>query len=221
MKFRQFVGEEKVEEIQKKIKKKKVVQTNLGFTEEEFLKNVLRENPDGSKINDIESYLGYGLSKKALKRIFDYIKSWLIRYKIPFEAVNPYLTIYSLSNISSISVLIRKIKKEKKGKIYLPLGTLTVVSNNEKDFPRSLRHIEPKQGKDYLVLDYIPNIEYHTFLEKVFDDLNIKIIDRYCHVKLFEIESNIVKPIFYEQMMYSAPMLPNLRLGNTGLIRRK
>jgi hypothetical protein len=215
MKFREFVGEKKVREVRKKI-----VQTNIGPTEAEFLKKVARENPDGTKINNIETYLGYGLSKKTLKRAFDYIKSWLIRYDVPFEAVNPYLTVYLLNNLPSTSVLIKKIKKEKKGMLYKPLGTLTVISNDERVFPRSAQHIETETGIDYLVLDYMPNNKHHTILEQSFNDLNIDVVDRFCHVRLFEIESGIVGPEFYERMMYSAPFLPTLRLGNIGLIRR-
>lgn len=215
MKFREFVGEKKVREVRKKI-----VKTKIGPTEADFLKNVARENPDGSKRNFTESYLGYGLSKRVLKRPFDYIKSWLIRYDIPFEAVNPYLTVYLLRNLPSTSILIKTIKKEKKGMVYKPLGTLTVISNNEKVFPRSPQHVEPENGKDYLVLDYVPNMKHHAILEQAFIRMNIEVLDRFCYVKLFEVESGIVGPEFYEQMMYSAPPLPSLRLGNIGLIRR-
>jgi hypothetical protein len=215
MKFREFVGEKKAKEV-----KKRIVQTKLGPTEAEFLKVVARENPDGTKRNFIETYFGYGLSKKILKRPFDYIKSWLIRYDVPFEPVNPYLTTYLLRNLPSTSELIKNVKKLKKGVVYNPLGTLTVISNDEKIFPRSPQHYEPDHGKDYLVLDYVPNMTHVAAEIKAFNDLNIDVIDRFCHVKLFEVESGIVGPTFYEQMMYGAPPLPKLRLGNIGLIRR-
>jgi len=216
MKFREFVGEKKVREVRKKI-----VQTNLGPTEADFLKNVARENPDGIKRNFIETFFGYGLSKRALKRPFDYIKSWLIRYDIPFESVNPYLTAYLLNNLPSASVLIKNVKKLKKGVIYKPLGSLTVISNNEKVFPRSPQHYEPDEGKDYLVLDYIPNMSHVAAELQAFSELNIDVLERFCHVKLFEVESGVVGPTFYHDMMYGCPPLPNLRLGNIGLIRRK
>jgi hypothetical protein len=95
MKFGEYVGHKKTKEI------KKIVETNIGPTEEEFLKTVARENPDGSKINHKEFYLGFGISKKALKRVYDYIKSWFLRYHIPFKSINPYLTLYLLKNLPS------------------------------------------------------------------------------------------------------------------------
>jgi hypothetical protein len=217
MKFREFVGEKKVKEV------KKVVQTNLGPTDAEHLKTVIRENPDGTKIRrrqSVETYFGFGLSKKTLKRTFDYIKSWLIRYEIPFEAVNPYLTVYLLSNLPSVSTVIKNVKNTKRGVLYEPEGTLTVISNDENDFPRRYQ-VEPKENKDYLVLDYRSNDEYEKVLEQVFNDLNIDVVFRYNYVKLFEVERGILKPDFYETMMYSCPRFPNLRLGNVGLIRSK
>jgi hypothetical protein len=57
---------------------KKIVHPNIGSTEEEFLKEVARENPDGSRINTKEFYLGFGISKKDIKRVYDYIKSWFL-----------------------------------------------------------------------------------------------------------------------------------------------
>lgn len=216
MKFREFVGEKKVREV-----KKKIVQTKIGPTDAEFLKNVARENPDGTKRNFIETYFGYGLSKRVLKRPFDYIKSWLLRYDIPFQPVNPYLTVYLLRNLPSTSVLIKNVKKLKKGVVYKPLGTLTIISNDEKVFPRSPQHYEPDEGKDYLVLDYIPDMSHVAAELQAFSDLNIDVLERFCHVKLFEVDSGIIGPKFYEDMMYSCPSLPSLRLGNIGLIRRK
>lgn len=209
------MGEKKVKEV------KKVVQTSIGPTDAEHLKTVIRENPDGSKIRrrqSVETYFGFGLSKKTLKRVFDYIKSWLIRYQIPYEAVNPYLTVYLLNNLPSISVVIKSVKNTKRGVIYKPKGTLTVISNNERDFPRTYQ-VEPYNDKDYLVLDYHRNDEYQKVLEQVFESMNVDVVFDYCYVKLFEIPKGLVRAEFYEDMMYSCPHIPNLRLGNVGLLR--
>jgi uncharacterized short protein YbdD (DUF466 family) len=80
MKFGEYVGHKKTKEI------KKIVQTNIGPTEEEFLKERLQEKIQmvvGSTHK--EFYLGFGISKKTLKRVYDYIKSWFLRYHIPFN----------------------------------------------------------------------------------------------------------------------------------------
>jgi len=193
---------------------KEIVQTNIGPTERGFLEQVAREKP----INSVPTYLGYGLSKKNLKKVFDYIKSWLIRYYIPFESVNPYLTIYLLDNLPKASIFINNIKNSKRGIIYKPKGTITVISNDERNFPRTI-DIEPDDGKDYIVLNYVQDKKYNKLLERVFDSMDVNVLRRFCYVKLFEIESGLFKHKMYEDMMYSCPKIPDLRLGNVGLRR--
>ncbi len=208
------MGEKKAREI------KKIVQTSIGPTEAEFLRIVARETPDGTKIKpqpSNESYLGFGLSKKTLKRVFDYIKSWLIRYDVPFKSINPYLTIYLLDNLPSVTSTVNAIKKSKWGVVYKPYGTVTIISTNEKDYPRNY-DIEGVDGKDYIVLDYKPNIEYTDKLDGVLESMGIEIVSEYCFVKLFEIESGVIDHKVYEDMMYSIPKIPNIKLGKVGLI---
>jgi len=213
VKFREFIGEPKLKKI------RKIVQTNIGQTEADFLRLVARESIDEPIIKpSIEAYLVFGLSKRNLKRVFDYIKSWLIRYNVPYKPINPYLTVYLLNNLPSISsTIINNIKKTKWGVSYEPKGTITVISNNDRDYPRTY-DIEPDEGKDYIVLNYNQNEEYRKKLDDALDDMDI--ISKYFFVKLFEIESGILNHGAYEDMMYSCPMMPNLRLGNVGLIRR-
>lgn len=217
MKFREFVGEKKANEVRRRI-----VNTNLGKTESGFLRKVQRQNPDGSRIDKnqlYETYLGFALSKRNLKRVFDYIKSWLIRYDVPFKSTNPYLTTHLLTNLPSPTIFIQAIKGSKKSMSYKPKGTLTVISNDEKNFPRTIQ-IEP-DDKDYLVLNYYQNKDHFKILERIFDGMDVEIINRFCHVKLFEVESGILNHRMYEDMMYSVPEIPEIRLGNIGLIRRK
>jgi hypothetical protein len=218
VKFREFVGEEKVRKV-----RKKVIQTNIGPTEEDFLKQVLREKPDGSKIkkgSSIEKFLHFGLSKQRLKRVFDYIKSWLIRYDVPFKPLNPCLTLYLLRNLPTNSTLVDKIKKTKSGIVYKPKGTISIVSIDESTFPRPYMNLEGEIGKDYILLDYFPN-EYNLFLEGIMIDMNIKILYDQCYVKLFEIKSEVMTPKLYKDMMFSCPKFPDLKLGNVGLLRSK
>ena len=87
------MGEKKVKEV-----KEKIVQTKIGPTESNFIKTV--EKP--KRKWTVETYLGFSLSKKNLKRVFDYIKSWLIRYNVPFESINPYLTLYLLDELPKV-----------------------------------------------------------------------------------------------------------------------
>jgi hypothetical protein len=205
MKFREFVGEKKAKEV------KRVVKNRVE------IKKIERES--------IETYLGFGISKNNLKRVFDYIKSWLIRYKIPFNSINPYLTLYLLNNLPSVSVFINAVKKTKNKKsiIYKPRGTITIVSSDEKNYPRTY-NMEADLKKDYILLDYIPNMEYNKILEDIFDSMDINIILNQCYVKLFEIErgrKDESRYKMYEDMMYSIPRIPNLKLGNIGLLRKR
>lgn len=189
MKFREYVGEKKLKEV-----KRKIVQTNIDPTEENFLKHVARENN--------ETYFGFGLNKKVLKSVFDYIKSWLIRYDIQFKSINPYLTLYILENLPTYSKIINNVKKTKRGVIYNPLGTITVT------------------GK-YIALNYVKDVTYESKLQDIFDSMGIEIISSSCYVNLFKIESKkTLKNYQFYDMMYSCPKIPYLRLGNIG-IRRK
>jgi len=202
MKFSEYVGHKKTKEI------KKIVDTNIGPTEAEFLRKVSRENPDGSKINDKEFYLGFGISKKALKRVYDYIKSWFLRYHIPFKSINPYLTLYVLRNLpSNKRELIEDIKIAKKDVIFHPdgEGDITFVKSND---------IE-------LRLEYTPCYPFmEDKLENIFKDRNIEIVKEHTYVKLFRMDEMMDEKLV-EDMMYSCPKFPDIRIGHIGLLRRK
>lgn len=191
---------------------KEIVQTNIGPTEKDFLEQVAREIPIKHP-----TYLAYSANRKALKRTFDYIRSWLIRYRVQYKAINPYLTVYLLDNLPKVSILINKIKPLRKGIVYNPKGTITVISSDEKNFPRTI--MEPDPDVDQIVINYIPNMEHRKSLERVFDSMHIRMLDRFCHVKLFEVEKGVLNNRIYEDMMYSCPKFPYLRLGNIGLRR--
>ena len=204
MKFREFVGEKKAKEInnivvvKEIVKKKEIIETNIGPTEKNFFEQVSMENND-------QTYLGFGLSKRNIKRVFDYIKSWLIKYKVSFESVNPYLTVYLLANLpSKKSILIEDIENTKKI-TYEPKGTIKVINYD---------------GMDRILLDYIPNDDYSYILENIFNSLNIYVIKKLCHIELFKIKSGIFTHKMYGDMMYSVPEIPFLKLGNVNLRRK-
>lgn len=201
MKFGEYVGHKKTKEI------KKIVQTNIGPTEADFLKKVARENPDGSRIDNKEFYLGFGISKKALKRVYDYIKSWWLRYHIPFTSINPYLTLYVLRNIpSNKRDFINDIKMAKKDVIYYPEddGDITFLKGNDID----------------VRLEYMYNEYMDDKLEEIFDKNNIEVVKQCAYVKLFTIEKMMDENLL-EDMMYSCPKFPDIRIGHIGLLRRR
>lgn len=198
MKFRDFIGEPKLT--------KKIVKTNIGPTEEDFLKKVLRENPDGSKIDNTEFYLGFYISKKPLKRVYDYIKSWFLRYKIPFKSVNPYLTLYLLKNLPrSKKELVEEIKSKNKNVVFSTIeeGNILIVDG---------KTIEVR-------LEYNPNNDFIDELEKIFEKKYIEIIGKYCYIKLFEIET-IPNEKLLEDMCYSMSRFPKINLNNIGIKKK-
>ncbi len=201
MKFSEYVGHKKTKEI------KKIVQTSIGPTEADFLRKVARENPDGSRIDNKEFYLGFGISKKALKRVYDYIKSWWLRYHIPFTSINPYLTVYVLRNLpSNKKDFIKDIKMAKKDVIYYPEdeGDVTFLKGDG---------IEVR-------LEYTSDISFDDDLKDIFEKRNIEIVKQNTYVKLFKIEKMMDEELL-EDMMYSCPEFPNLRIGHVGLLRRR
>jgi hypothetical protein len=201
MKFGEYVGHKKTKEL------KKIVQTSIGPTEVDFLRKVARENPNGSKINDKEFYLGFGISKKSIKRVYDYIKSWFLRYHIPFTSINPYLTLYVLKNIpSNKKDFIREIKIAKRNVVFHPVdeGDITFV----------------KGKKIELRLEYDPCNPFMDRLESLFFECNIEPIKVYTYIKLFEMEKMMDENLL-EDMMYSCPKFPELKIGHIGLLRRR
>ena len=202
MKFSEYVGHDKAEKL------KKIVQTSIGPTEEEFLRKVARENPDSSKINKKEFYFGFGISKKALKRTHDYIKSWFLRYHIPFTSINPYLTLYVLRNIPNDKRdFIGDVKEAKRDMIFSPEddGYITILKDKE--------NIE-------LRLEYDINKNMEARLISILERKDIEIVKDGCYVSLFKI-GKMIDEKFLENMMYSCPKFPDIRLGHIGILRRK
>jgi hypothetical protein len=210
MKFREFVGEAKEEKI------KKIVETNLGKTDTEHLKMVLRETLDGSKLDYYD--LGFNLSKKNLKRVFDYIKSWFIRFHVPYKPVHPFLSLYTLTNLKNYDKVIKKLNHTKWGFTYKPKGTITVINSENKNFFGY--GIVPEKNHDYIILDYFDNIDYSSIMEDFFHESYIDVYRKHCFIKLFEIKSGIFTHRMYEDMMYSCPPMPEVKLNNVYLIRR-
>ena len=172
MKFRDYVGVKPIVVIKKEVKQE-------------------------VKPKNDEFYFGYGLSKKQLKRTFDYFKSWFVRYNIQFEAINPYLTLYILSNIPDKREFIDLVKTVDTPKIY-PLGTITL--------------------QDGFYINYVMDTKLQDELDDLFFDYGIDIIKRICYVKLFEVKD--VNYLLMEDMIYSMPRFPYLVLGNIGLLKK-
>ena len=103
--------------------------------------------------------------------------------------------------------LIKEIKKNKRNIFFSPVddGDITVLKGNT---------IEIR-------LEYNPNYFYmEDVIEEIFMKYNIEISREACYIKLFEIEK-MFDENFLEDMMYSCPKFPKIKLGNIGLLIRK
>ena len=152
MKFSEFVGEA---DLLKKLKKR--VDTPLGKTEEDFYNIVARRD----KPYTVETSIGYGLSKNYLKRTFDYIKSWLIRYNIKYEAVNPYLTLANVEGEYKRDKFIKALKRIRESHIFKPSGVF-ILRDGETDF---------------IIIDYIFSLDVESFPLELFDQMVFSLPD--------------------------------------------
>lgn len=191
MKFRDYIGKSEVRRVKKKIIN--TVDCKSKIVKKEQFKKMS---------------IGCDIDKYKLKRFFDYIKSWLIRYNVSYMPINPHLILYTFRH-KHIPNITNEINLNKTV-LYKPKGSITIVSKN---FPKSGYDLREKADKDYILLDYHPN-EYNLFLESIFIDKNIKTFFNQCYIKLFEIESGILTSRIYEDIMYSTSKIPTLNLND-------
>jgi len=198
MKFSEYVGESGYK---KKDIEKKIVETPLGPTEEDFYDTVARRD----KPYLVETSVGYGLSKLHLKRTFDYIKSWLIRYNIAYEAINPYLTMASVEGEYKRDKLIKSLKKIREDIAFKPGGVFILREGD----------------MDFIMIDYFFNKDFLKKMNECFSKFSLALQDNTCYVKLFSIEAKSFDLELFDQMVFSLPELPKVKLGNVGLLARR
>ncbi len=196
MKFSEFVGEA---DLLKKLKKR--VDTPLGKTEEDFYNIVARRD----KPYTVETSIGYGLSKNYLKRTFDYIKSWLIRYNIKYEAVNPYLTLANVEGEYKRDKFIKALKRIRESHIFKPDGVFILRDGDT----------------DFVIIDYILDKIFEKSLNECISNFSLVKKDSTCYVKLFSLDVESFPLELFDQMVFSLPDLPKVRPGNVGLLVRR
>lgn len=182
MKFSEYVGES-LEELKSQIKKNKK----------------LKPKPI------TETLVSFSLGKKHLKRVFDYLKSWFVRYKIPYESVNPYLTLFKVTGVKDKHELMTEIKGVKKYPFF-ENGELVIVREG---------------NRDYLTIIFSLNDEFMGPLREIFMDKDIQVIKEFAYVKLIVVEKDSFSGRFWDDMVYSMPKIPNIKPGSVGLLSRR
>jgi len=194
MKFRDYVGED----VERKVRRRnwnEVIQEDIlpEFTKSEERRIIL------------ETSIGFGLSKMDLKRVFDYIKSWLIRYDIKHEAVNPYLTVATVEGNYKRDRFIKALKKVKEGHVFEPDGVYILREDN----------------KDFIIIDYIYNHNFVGDINECLSNFKLEKKENTCYVKLFSMEAESFPLYLFDQMIYSLPELPDVEAGSVGLLVRR
>lgn len=209
VKFREFVDDDEVKstfqwnetiqnlfELEKSNKKKKKKKKKIEKKKEEKNNQILE--------------VGFGLSKITLKRVFDYVKSWLIRYDIPFEATNPYLTL-SMIEVEDFSVikkpLIREYKTITEKFFYEPSGVMLLRDDNYPDL-------------DFISIDFNKDKNFNALMNIIYENVGVKKVKHVAFLKLFSIPKESFPLHLFDDMLYSMPPLPKVRIGNIGFLRR-
>jgi len=195
MKFSKFVGHE----VKKKIVK--LVDTPIGKTEEGFYNLVARHD----KPYITETSVGYGLSKMQLKRVFDYIKSWLIRYDVKYEAINPYLTVALVEGEYRRDRFIKALKRIRENQVFEPEGVF----------------ILREEDTDFIILDCSYNRDFVEKLDEKIFHFKLAKKENSCYIKLFALEAESFPLHIFDKMIYSLPILPNVIVGSVGLLVKR
>ena len=198
MKFRKYVGHDVESDIRKKVMKNPVFVTTDENTINRPYTHVRQE-----KIT--ETSIGFGLSKMQLKRVFDYVKSWLIRYDIQYEAINPYLTVARVEGDYRRDRLIKALKKVRENQVFEPEGVFILREGDT----------------DFIIMDCQYNNDFVDKLNESIMHFKLAKKDNSCYIKLFSLKAESFPLHKFDEMIYSLPVLPNVTVGSVGLLVRR
>jgi hypothetical protein len=209
MKFGKYVGHDVEKKIRKKVKffttdentkNRPYVDTSIGKTDKGFYDVVARQDKPIT-----ETSVGFGLSKMQLKRVFDYVKSWLIRYDIKYESLNPYLTVARVEGNYKRDRLIKALKKVRENQVFEPEGVFILREGDT----------------DFIILDCIFNRNFADKLNESIMHFKLAKKEDSCYIKLFSLKAESFPLDLFDQMVYSLPILPNVTVGSVGLLVRR
>jgi len=143
------------------------------------------------------SMIGFGVDKSKVRRLQDYVGSWMKRYKIPSEKVaNPHISIAQIPMDYDKDELVRKVQSISKG-----------ISFNPKEI-----HIFRGVEKDWIVIEYKANFKFIEAFQEINQDFHVKWFGSIKpHVSLYSIEKGAVDDKLWHEMLYSLPKLPRVK----------
>jgi hypothetical protein len=151
--------------------------------------------------------IGFGVDRNKVKRLQEYIGSWLDRYKIPNERVeNPHISIAQIPDEEDKANLVRTVNNIKKG-----------ISFNPKEI-----HLFHGVVKDFIVIEYKANMKFIDAFYEVSKDRPVKWFGSIRpHVSLYSVEKNSIDNKLWKEMLFSMPKLPKVKAENVELWNSK
>ena len=153
--------------------------------------------------------IGFGLDKKRFKPLSSYIKSWLIRYNIPYEEIkDPHFSIVQITGKYDKDELIREINDINKDIVFKP---------------KELKIFRGKViPKDFITIEYKPNNEFVSIFKNLESKYEIRSFPEIKpHISLFKVESNMITDKMFKDMRFSLPIIPSVKPANKELFNKK
>lgn len=153
--------------------------------------------------------IGFTIPPNQLKRIYDFIESWLKRYDIPYEKqADPHFTIAQIPGEYKKDELMR---------------SLNALDMNIKFTPKGLTVFRGvKIKKDFIVLEYKPNAKFIEAFKDLATQYDVvKFPEIRPHASIFILKKNSLSKKMLKDIKYSLPPLPILQPVEIGLWNNK
>lgn len=138
--------------------------------------------------------IGFGIDSSKLKRTIDYIESWLIRYKVPYELVE--------KNHISVAQITSKVKKDELVRL------VNKISNQPFKFNIKKPVVLPGREWDFISLELKRNPKFLELFEKIKQEYNVREFPGGVrpHISLIRITPGIATPEFLSDVMKDVPL---------------
>jgi len=153
--------------------------------------------------------VGFGIDSIKLKKIYDYIESWLIKFKIDYEIQkDPHFSIAIIPGTYNKDELVRE---------------MNLISKNQYFKPKKITILRGKNfKKDFISIEYKPNKEFIDDFNEISSKFDVVKFDTIRpHISLFIIEQDSKINEFYDDMIGGMPKLPKIKPSEIELWNQK
>ena len=151
--------------------------------------------------------IGFGVDKLKMKRLQNYIGSWLDRFNVSYDKIeNPHISIAQIPDVEDKDSLVRTVQKISKG-----------ISFNPKQI-----HLFRGVVKDFIAIEYKANDKFVNAFYDVSKDRPVKWFGSIKpHTSLFSVEKGSIDDKMWKDMLYSMPKLPKVDAKKVELWNKK